>query len=153
MKYNSWILLLPALFAGTLPAADKPIKFSDLPAIVQKTMTDETKATGARIKNTLIELEDGKAYYECESILANGKTRDFLVDPQGKLYEVEDEVEESEIPAPVKAVVDKEASGGGKITKLEAVKHDGKITGYEATVVKNGKKTGLELNPDGTKAK
>jgi hypothetical protein len=153
MKYNGWILLALALSVATLAAADKPIKFSDLPSIVQKTMTNETQATGAKIKNTLIEVEDGKTYYECESILANGKTRDFLVDPQGKVYEVEDEVEEGEIPAAVKAVVDKAAAGGGKITKLEAVKHDGKITGYEATVVKNGKKTGLELNPDGTKAK
>ena len=116
-------------------------------------MLKETQATGAKIKNTLVEIEDGKTYYECESILANGKTRDFLVDPQGKVSEVEDEVEESEIPAAVKAVVDKAAAGGGKITKLEAVKKDGKITGYEASVVKNGKKTGFELNPDGTSAK
>ena len=153
MKHNSWILLAPAFFVEILSAADKPIKFSDLPAIVQKTMTDETKATAAKIKNTLVEVEHGKTYYECESILANGKTRDFLVDPQGKIYEVEDEVEEGEIPAAVKAVVDKAAAGGGKITKLETVKHDGKITGYEVTVVKNGKKTGFELNPDGTKTK
>lgn len=153
MKCNGWIFLAPALLVGTVWAADTPIKFSELPEIVQKTMTKETQATGAKIKNTLIELEDGKKYFECESILANGKTRDFLVDPQGKVYEVEDEVEEEEIPAAVKNVVDKAAAGGGKITKLEAVKHDGKIIGYEATVVKNGKKTGLELNPDGTKSK
>jgi hypothetical protein len=44
--------------------------------------------------------------------------------------------------------------GGGKITKLEAVKKkNGKITAYEASVVKNGNKMGFELNPDGTKAK
>ena len=65
----------------------------------------------------------------------------------------EDEVEEGEIPVAVKAVVDKAAAGGGKITKLEAVKHDGKIIGYEATVVKNGKKTSLELKPDGSSTK
>jgi hypothetical protein len=153
MKLNVSILGAAVLFAATLYATDKPIKFSDLPKVVQETMLKETKATGAKIKNTLIEMEDGKMYYECESILANGKTRDFLVDPQGKVYEVEDEVEEGEIPAAVKAVVEKAAAGGGKITKLEAVKHDGKVVGYEATVVKNGKKTSLELNPDGTKAK
>ena len=58
-----------------------------------------------------------------------------------------------EVPAAVKAAVEKAAAGGGKITKLESVKKDGKITGYAATVVKNGKTTGLELNPDGTKVK
>jgi hypothetical protein len=153
MKSNVWISLAASAFAFSALAADKPIKFSELPAVVQKTMLKETRATGAKIKNTLVELEGGKTYYECESILANGKTRDFLVDPQGNVSEVEDQVEESELPAAVKAVVEKTAAGGGKITKLEAVKKDGKITGYEATVVKNGKKTGLELNPDGTKVK
>ncbi len=153
MKLNVWILLVAAAFAVTASAADKPVKFSELPAVVQKTMLSETKATGARIKNTLIETEDGRTYYECESILANGKTRDFLVDPKGNVHEVEDEVEESEIPGAVKAVLDNAAAGGGRVTKLEAVKKNGKITGYEATVVKNGKKTGFELKPDGTSAK
>jgi hypothetical protein len=154
MKCNIWNVLATIFFAANLFAHDKPIKFSDLPMAVQKIMLRESRATGARIKNTLIEVEGGKTYYECESIIsASGKTRDFLVDPQGNVYEIEDEVEESEVPAAVKAVIDKAAAGGGKITKLEAVKHHGKITGYEATVVKNGKKTSLELKPDGTSAK
>jgi hypothetical protein len=50
-------------------------------------------------------------------------------------------------------VIDKTAGARGKVTKLEAVKKDGKITSYEVTVVKNGKKMGLELNPDGTRVK
>ena len=153
MKCNHWRILAFTLLVGALFAADNPIKFSDLPTVVHKIMINETKATGAKIKNTLVEVENGKIYYECESVLANGKSRDFLVDPRGKVYEVEDEVGESEIPAVVRAAVDKTAAGGGKITKLEAVKHDGRITGYEATVVKDGKKTGLELKPDGTRAK
>lgn len=153
MKSNVGILLAATALAGTAFAADKPMKFSELPAVVQKTMLTETQATGAKIKHILVEVEDGKTYYECESILANGKTRDFLVDVQGNVSEVEDEVEESEIPAAVKAVVERTVAGGGKVTKLEAVKKNGKITGYEASVVRNGKKTALELNPDGTKAK
>ena len=153
MKSKVCFFLAVAAFAVTTFAADKPVKFSELPAVVQKTMHQETQATGAKIKNTLIEIEDAKTYYECESILPNGKTRDFLVDPQGNVHEVEDQVEESELPAAVKAVVEKTAAGGGKITKLEATKRNGKITGYEATVVKNGKKIGLEMNPDGTKMK
>ena len=153
MKSNLWIVLAVTAFSVTAFAHDVPIKFSDLPPAVQKTMLKETQATGAKIKNTLIEMEDGKKYFECESVLGNGKTRDFLVDPQGNVSEVEDQVEESEIPEPVKAVVDKTAADGGKITKLEAVKKNGQITGYEASVVKNGKKTGLEMNPDGTSAK
>ena len=70
MKYNVWSLLVTAAFAFPAFAADKPVKFVDLPAVVQKTMLKETQATGAKIKNTLVEIEDGKTYYECESILA-----------------------------------------------------------------------------------
>jgi starvation-inducible outer membrane lipoprotein len=46
--------------------------------------------------------------------------------------EVEDEIEMESVPAAVKAAVKKAARGGGKIT-----------------VVTNGKKKSLELNPDG----
>jgi hypothetical protein len=63
--------------------------------------------------------------------------------------EVEDEIEMESVPAAVKAAVKKAARGGGKITKLEQVKKGGKVTGYEVTVVTNGKKKSLELNPDG----
>ena len=153
MRQHRFPLVAAAVFAVAGFAADKPVKFADLPAGVQKTMLKETEATGAKIKNTLVEVEDGKTYYECESILANGKTRDFLVDPRGNVAEVEDEVEAGEVPAAVKAAVEKAAAGGGRITKLEAVKKNGKVTGYEASITKNGKKTGLALHPDGTRAK
>jgi hypothetical protein len=132
-------------------AADTPIAFKDLPEVVQKTMLQETKATGAKIKNTLIEMEDGKKFFECESILANGRTRDFLVDQQGNVSEVEDEMEMDEVPVAIRSAVQRAAGQGGKIKKLEAVKHDGKVIGYEASIVsKDGKKKGMEMNMDGT---
>jgi hypothetical protein len=56
-----------------------------------------------------------------------------------------------EVPAAIRAAVQKAAAGGGKITKLESVKRVGKVVGYEATVVsKDGKKIGLEMNSNGT---
>jgi hypothetical protein len=148
-------LTVPVLLAATTwvlgaLAADKPIKFDDMPAVVQKAMLKEAK--GAKIRNTLVEVEDGKTFYEAETLL-NGRTRDFLVDEKGNVAEVEDEIEMENVPALVKAAVEKAAGGGGKITKLEEVKKGGKVTGYEATVTKNGKKKSIELNPDGTPIK
>jgi hypothetical protein len=150
MKLNLWIIFTSGIFAVTAFASEKPIKFSEMPAIVQTTMQKEVQATGAKIKNTLVEVENGKTFYECESLLANGKHRDFLVNDQGKVSEVEEEIEESEIPTAVKATLDKATAGGGKVLRLEAAKKYGKITGYEATIMKNGKKTGLEMNAEGT---
>ena len=77
----------------------------------------------------------------------NGKTRDFLVDPEGNVTEGEDEMKLDEVPLAIRATVQKLATGGGKITKLESVKRDGEVVRYEATVVsKDGKKMGLEMN-------
>jgi uncharacterized membrane protein YkoI len=150
MKLTSPVLFAATTCAVGALAADKPVKFDDMPAVVQKAMLKEAK--GAKIKNTLVEVEDGKTFYEAETVL-NGRTRDFLVDEKGNVAEVEDEIEIEDVPAPVKAAVEKAAGGGGKITKLEEVKKGGKVTGYEATVVKNGQKKSLELNPDGKPAK
>ena len=135
---------------GVAFTADTAINWKDLPPVVQAAMLKE--ARGAKIKNTLIEMEDGKKFYECETV-RSGKTRDFLVDPQGNVTEVEDQVELGQIPKAVKAAVEKAAADGGKVTKLEVVTSHGKIAGYEATIVKNGKRVGLELNPDGSRAK
>ena len=150
MKLDVKVVLTIAAFAATAFAGDTPIKFSDMPLAVQKTIQKEIQATGAKIKNTLKVNDNGVIGYECESIMPNGRTRDFEIDPQGNLTESEDEVEGVEVPAGVQATVDKAAAGGGKITKCEAVKNkDGKLTGYEATVVKGNKKTGLEIDLTG----
>jgi hypothetical protein len=74
------ILMLAALVSNAL-VADTPIAFKDLPPIVQKTMLKE--ATAQQLKTPWIEVENGKTYYECETIL-NGKTRNFLVNPRSK---------------------------------------------------------------------
>ncbi|MBV8475089.1 MAG: hypothetical protein JOZ36_00355 [Acidobacteria bacterium] len=144
MKPASLCLITSSTILSAVLAADKPIAFKEVPPIVQQTMLKE--AAGATIKNTLIEVEHGRRYYECETIV-NGKTRDFLVDPEGNVTEGEDEMKLDEVPLAIRATVQKLATGGGKITKLESVKRDGEVVRYEATVVsKDGKKMGLEMN-------
>lgn len=62
MTCNIWNVRATIFFAANLFGHDKPIKFQDLPMAVQKTMLRESRANGARIKNTLIEVEGGKVY-------------------------------------------------------------------------------------------
>ena len=144
------IVLAGLVLSVLLPASatDKPMKLSDMPPIVQETIRQQTKS--ASIRRTLTEIENGETFYECES-LQNGRTRDFLVDKTGAVVEVEDQVSLKEVPPPVKIAVEHAASGG-KITKLERVKRGNTVT-YEAAVVKNGTKTGMELRPDGSPTK
>jgi len=147
----SFFALLCAVPA--LAMSEKPVKMSDLPSAVQKAIHDQVAVTGATIKKTSVEVEDGKTNYECESVRPNGKKQDFDVSPEGRLGEVEDEVALTEVPAPVKERVDKATTGGGTIKELVSVTVHGKIVGYEASVVTNGKTKGYEMKPDGTPTK
>ena len=148
MKSTFQLVWAAAICAAATLAADKPMRLKDMPLVVQKTIRNETK--GAKITGTLTEVEDGKTLYEVET-LVNGHTRDFLVNEQGAVVEVEEGVSVDSVPGPVKAALEKAASGG-KLTKLERVKR-GEIVTYEASVLKNGKKTGMELRADGSRIK
>jgi len=96
------------------------------------------------------EVEGGKTIYEVETVV-NGKTRDFLVDSNGKLLEVEEGTTLQSIPAPARAAIQKAATGG-KVTKVEVVTKDGKTT-YAAVVSKGGKDTEIAVAADGSAVK
>jgi hypothetical protein len=153
MKSVAIPFLAFALAAPAFASAEKPVQFNQLPPAVQKTMHEQVAATGATIKKTLVEVEGGKTNYECQSIRTNGKKQDFDVTPEGKLGEIEDEIALTVVPAPVKARIDGATAGGGTIKELVSVTLDGSVVGYEATIVKNGKSKGIEMNPDGTPKK
>jgi uncharacterized membrane protein YkoI len=153
MKAIAVSIFALALAASTFGAGDKVMKMEELPPAVQKAIRAQVASTGATIKKTSMEVEDGKTNYECESILATGKKQDFDVSPAGKLGEIEDEVLLADVPAPVKARVDKARAAGGTIKELVSVTMNGKIVGYEVTVVKDGKKREIGMNPDGSPRK
>ena len=143
--------VLLALLSLTLPgaAAEKSLQLRDLPAAVQKTVTEQAK--GAEIKNISMEKEHGVSQYEVETML-NGRHRDFNVDTKGALVVVEEESTMDAVPAPVKAAMLKKA-GTGKITMVETVTK-GSETMYEAAITsKAGKKSEALFKADGTPAK
>jgi uncharacterized membrane protein YkoI len=128
-----------ALLAG---AAETKVKLADLPAQVQKTVQEQTK--NAELKGLSKEVENGKTFYEIETIV-NGKSRDLLVDPSGKIIELEEATTLESVPAAVKAAL----APKGKILKIETVTR-GKAVSYEAVVSKNGKKSEIAVEADGT---
>jgi uncharacterized membrane protein YkoI len=128
-----------ALLAG---AAETKVKLADLPVQVQKTVQEQTK--NAELKGLSKEVENGKTFYEIETIV-NGKSRDLLVDPSGKIIELEEATTLESVPAAVKAAL----APKGKILKIETVTR-GKAVSYEAVVSKNGKKSEIAVEADGT---
>ena len=142
-------VLSAAALAGMSLAEAKSLKVKDLPAAVQKTVTEQAK--GAEIKNIAKETEKGVTMFEVETIL-NGKHRDFNVAADGTLLVVEDEASLDSFPAAAKAAIEK-AMAGAKGGKFETVTKGGK-TLYEAEFKnKAGKKQAVLVTAEGAEVK
>lgn len=146
IKSITSILAVGALVASSLALAqEKRIQRSDLPPAVEKTVAEQS--SGATIRGFSQETENGKTYYEAK-LTVNGHARDVLIDTAGAVVEVEQEVALDSLPASVKTGLAAKA-GKGKIVKVESLtKHD-KLVAYEAKVITDGKKSEVQVGPDG----
>ena len=147
MKANLFIALAASglLLAGSASAQEKKIKRSDLPPAVEKTVAAES--TGATIKGFSTEKEKGETFYEAE-MMVNGHSKDVLISADGTVVEVEEQVVLDSLSADVKAGLQAKA-GKGKILKVESLTKKGKLVAYEAKVDTNGKKSEVQVGPDG----
>lgn len=126
-------------------AQEKKIQRADLPPAVEKTVAVQSQ--GATIKGFSQEVENGQTLYEAE-MTVNGHSKDVNIDANGAVVEVEEQVELDSLPAAVKDGLQAKA-GKGKITKVESItKHD-KLVAYEAQVITDGKKSEVQVGPDG----
>ena len=124
---------------------EKKIQRSDLPPSVERTVAAQSR--GATIKGFSQEEENGQTYYEAE-MMVGGHSKDVLIDKDGRIVEVEEQVAFDSLPAGVKDSL-KNKAGHGKIVKVESLtKHD-KLVAYEAKVQSNGKKSEIQVGPDG----
>lgn len=126
-------------------ASEVRVQMKDLPAPVRQTVQEQTR--NATLRGLAREVEHGNTYYEAE-MFVNGKNRDVLIDPSGKIVEVEEEITLSSVPDQARAGLEKLA-GGGKIVRVESVTR-GSVVSYEAVVQKNGKKSEVAVNSDGS---
>ena len=140
-------LLVPALaFASlSLLAAEKRISKADLPTPVQKTADQQTK--GGTVRGYSKEIENGKVEYEVQAIV-NGHDRDITIAPEGDLIEIEELVSIDTLPLNVRSGL-RAAAANGKITKVESLTKHGKIVAYEAQVMTAGKRSEIQVGPDG----
>jgi hypothetical protein len=144
MMTRSLLLALTA-YPALLVAQETPIKRSDLPAAVARTVAAQGR--GATLKGLSREAEGGKTFYEAEFVVG-GKGRDVLIDTGGTVVEVEEEVSLADLPAPVQAGL-KAKAGGGSITKVESLTKGGRLVAYEARVKTAGKMSEIQVGPDG----
>jgi hypothetical protein len=147
MKVNLFLAVAASglLLAGSASAQEKKIKRSDLPPAVEKTVAAES--TGATIKGFSTEKEKGEIFYEAE-MMVNGHSKDVLIAADGTVVEVEEQVVLDSLSVDVKAGLQTKA-GKGKILKVESLTKKGKLVAYEAQVETNGKKSEVQVGPDG----
>jgi uncharacterized membrane protein YkoI len=147
---------LVALVAATLFAAqfslaqakqetESKVTMKDLPAPVQATVKELSK--GAVLRGLSKEVENGQTFYEAE-LKVNGHNKDILIDPAGKVVEVEEQTPLASLPPAVKSALVKLA-GKGRITMVESVSKENSIVAYEAHVITAGKRSEIKVDPNG----
>lgn len=124
---------------------EKKIQRSDLPPAVEKAVAEQSK--GATIRGFSQERENGQTYYEAE-LTVNGHTKDVLVDANGLVVEVEEQVSTESLPPAVRQGLQDKA-GKGKLVKVETLTKKGKLVAYEAKVLTNGQTSEVQVGPDG----
>ena len=140
----SALILLTAVTALAQDSETK-VKMKDLPPAVQAAVKQQSE--GATLRGLAKEVEKGKTFYEAE-LKVNGHNKDVLMDPDGKVVSIEEEVPLASVPAAVKAEIEKQA-GKRKILFVESVTKDGAIAYYEAHVKSGVKSKEIKVGTDG----
>jgi len=148
MKISCALLL--SLLASCLQAeeTETKVRFQELPEVVQRAASEQSK--GATVQGYEKEIENGHTFYEVE-LKSGGKNKDVLLDETGKVVEVEQEIDEADVPPAALAAIRKQ-SAGAKIVKIESVTKDQQVS-YEATISKGSKKSEIAVGADGSAVK
>lgn len=133
------------LTAPGLSAQEKKIQRSDLPPAVEKTVVEQ--AQGAKIRGFNQETENGATFYEVE-LTVDGHSKDVLMDKDGKVVEVEEQVAIPELPSAVRDGLQTKA-GKGKLTKVESIRKHDQLVAYEAQVLTGAKRSEVQVGPEG----
>jgi len=139
------LIVFATVWLSAAVAQEKKIKRSDLPPAVEKTVAAESK--GATIRGFAMETENGQINYEAQ-LMVDGHSKDIAMDASGAILEVEEQVTIEALPAAIKAGLQSKA-GQGRLVKVESIVKRDKLVAYEAQIMKNGKRSEVQVGPDG----
>ena len=80
--------------------------------------------------------------------MVNGHSKDVLMDEGGAVVEVEEQIPTESLSPAVRDGLQAKA-GNSKLVKVETLTKKGKLVAYEARVLTNGKKSEVQVGPDG----
>jgi uncharacterized membrane protein YkoI len=138
------ILPFLTLMAVSALAAANQIRFEAMPGAVQRAALLEMHS--GILQGCSTDTENGRTIYEVETLTSNGK-RVLSFDASGNLVEAEEQIPLAAVPPAAPKGLKKQAAGG-TIRSVESVKR-GNTTGYEAVVIKNGKRREVAVDVNG----
>ena len=135
------------LLAGTTLAqeTERPARMKDLPQAVQAAVREQSR--GAAVRGLSIETEKGQTFYEA-SLKVKGRIRDVLIDANGNVVEIEEQITLASLPPAARAEIVKLA-GKRRILTIESITKNNAIVAYEAHVKTAGKIEEFKVDPDG----
>ena len=140
------IVAVMALGLGAIASAQaRKLTESDLPEPVKAKAAEvigSGKVTGYWERN-----EAGRIVYEVD-VVVDGRAKGVLISPDGAVLVIQAEVPWDALDPNVQSGL-KKAAGDGKVVQVYSVEGDGKIQRYIATVDNGGKKSKVEVGPDG----
>ncbi len=140
-------LVIALAMVSVTQAQERKIKRTQLPPAVEKTVAEQSQ--GATIKGFSTEIEKGKRVYEA-AMTVNGHTKDILIDVEGNVIEVEEQVTMDSLAQPVKDALTK-AAGRGTINMIESLTKNGTLVAYEGHVKRGVKRFEIQVGPNGEK--
>ena len=138
------VLALP--IAAIASAQAKKVQQSDLPEAVQATAARETG--GGKVTGYWQRDQDGTTTYEVD-LVVDGHARGVLINSEGAVVAVQDEVSLEKLDPAVQAGIRSQA-GDGKVGRVFSISKDGQVTRYVAFVEKGEQKTTVQVGPDGS---
>jgi hypothetical protein len=140
------IIIVASMFPATSAVSqEKKIDRSQLPPAVEAAVAAQSQ--GATVRGFSEEKEKGQTYYEAW-LTVGRHSKDVLMDAQGSVVEIEEQVAIESLPAAVRDGLQAKA-GSGRLGKVESITKHGKLVAYEARVIRNGKKSEVQVGPDG----
>jgi uncharacterized membrane protein YkoI len=139
------VALLSCALQSVAEEQEKKIERSNLPPAVEKTVAAQAQA--ATIRGFAEEIENGQKLYEVK-LMVDGHKKNILIDANGAIVEVEEQVAMESLPSAVRDGLQAKA-GSGKVVKVESITKNNKLVAYEAKVMTNGKKSEVQVGPDG----
>lgn len=141
----SWIFISGLCWSLSSPSQETGIKRSELPPPVERTVAGLTR--NATVRGFSQEIGHGKTFYEAEMIVG-GHHKDYLIDAQGNVVEVEEDVRLDSVPVAVQDAL-QAMTREGSVQAVESITRNGKLVAYEARVVNKGKRSEVMVSPEG----